>query len=86
MKQPLDNGERFVFVLIAAALACILITVGCGAISVLFYVKGVAPPEIDIRTLYVGILPFVGLQLLGLALIFIWPEFVTWLPKQAYGP
>jgi len=51
----------------------------------LFYVKGVAPPEIDVRTLYVGILPFVGLQLLGLALIFVWPELATWLPAQAYG-
>jgi tripartite ATP-independent transporter DctM subunit len=52
----------------------------------LFYVKGVAPPEIDVRTLYVGILPFVGLQLLGLALIFLWPDLATWLPRQAYGP
>ena len=51
----------------------------------LFYVKGVAPPEIDIRTLYVGILPFVGLQLLGLAAIFIWPALATWLPELAYG-
>jgi len=51
----------------------------------LFYVKGVAPPEIDVRTLYVGILPFVGLQLLGLALIFCWPELATWLPSRAYG-
>ncbi len=51
----------------------------------LFYVKGVAPPEIDIRALYVGILPFVGLQLLGLALIFSWPELATWLPERAYG-
>jgi tripartite ATP-independent transporter DctM subunit len=51
----------------------------------LFYVKGVAPPEIDVRTLYVGILPFVGLQLVGLALIFVWPELATWLPAQAYG-
>jgi tripartite ATP-independent transporter DctM subunit len=52
----------------------------------LFYVKGVAPPEIDVRTLYVGILPFVGLQLLGLVLIFVWPTLVTWLPTMAYGP
>jgi TRAP-type mannitol/chloroaromatic compound transport system permease large subunit len=37
-----------------------------------------------VRTLYVGILPFVGLQLLGLALIFAWPELATWLPEQAY--
>ncbi len=51
----------------------------------LFYVKGVAPPEIDTRTLYRGVLPFVGLQLLGLALIFVWPEIATWLPSRAYG-
>ncbi len=52
----------------------------------LFYVKGVAPPEVDVATLYRGILPFVGLQLLGLALIFVWPELATWLPARAYGP
>ncbi len=52
----------------------------------LFYVKGVAPPEVDVRALYVGIMPFVGLQLLGLALIFLWPELATWLPARAYGP
>jgi len=52
----------------------------------LFYVKGVAPPEVDVRALYVGIMPFVGLQLLGLALIFLWPELATWLPTRAYGP
>ncbi|MFP6654784.1 MAG: TRAP transporter large permease subunit [Myxococcota bacterium] len=51
----------------------------------LFYVKGVAPPEIDVRTLYLGVLPFVGLQLLGMAIIFIWPELVTWLPARAYS-
>lgn len=51
----------------------------------LFYVKGVAPPEIGVRTLYRGILPFVGLQLLGLAIIFLWPELATWLPTRAYG-
>ncbi len=50
----------------------------------LFYVKGVAPPEIDVRALYIGILPFVGLQLVGLALIFLWPELATWLPNTAY--
>ena len=52
----------------------------------LFYVKGVAPPEIDVRTLYVGILPFVGLQLIGIAIVFIWPELATWLPARSYGP
>lgn len=50
----------------------------------IFYLKGVAPPEISVATIYRGVLPFVLLQLLGLALIFVLPVIVTWLPGQAY--
>ncbi|MEZ4278259.1 MAG: TRAP transporter large permease subunit [Myxococcota bacterium] len=50
----------------------------------LFYAKGVAP-DVDVRTLYVGILPFVALQLVALTLIFLWPELATELPARAYG-
>ena len=51
----------------------------------LFYVKGVAPPEITVRHIYRGVVPFIVLQLIGVALIFFWPEIVTWLPQYAYG-
>ncbi len=51
----------------------------------LFYLKGVAPPEIDIQTIYRGVVPFILLQLLGLGLIFAWQDLVTWLPSVAYG-
>ena len=50
----------------------------------IFYLKGVAPEGIDARTIYKGVVPFVLLQLLGLALIFNWEALVTWLPTQAY--
>jgi tripartite ATP-independent transporter DctM subunit len=50
----------------------------------IFYLKGVAPEGIDIRTIYKGVVPFILLQLLGLAIIFIWEPLVTWLPAQAY--
>jgi tripartite ATP-independent transporter DctM subunit len=50
----------------------------------LFYLKGVAPPEIDVATLYRGVVPFILLQILGLALIFVWEDLVTWLPSVAY--
>ena len=50
----------------------------------IFYLKGVAPEGIDIRTIYRGVFPFILLQLLGLALLFIWDPIVTWLPAQAY--
>ncbi len=50
----------------------------------IFYLKGVAPPQIDTATIYRGVVPFVLLQLLGLALVFYFAELVTWLPGQAY--
>ena len=51
----------------------------------IFYLKGVAPDGVDIETIYRGVLPFILLQLLGLAIIFNWQAIVTWLPAQAYG-
>ena len=51
----------------------------------LFYLKGVAPRPIDVPTIYRGVVPFIGLQGAGIALIFIWPDLVTWLPEMAYG-
>jgi TRAP-type mannitol/chloroaromatic compound transport system permease large subunit len=50
----------------------------------IFYLKGVAPPEISMAMIYRGVVPFVLLQLVGLALIFLLPAIVTWLPAQAY--
>ena len=52
----------------------------------IFYLKGVAPPDIDAITIYRGVVPFIALQLLGLVAIFQWESLVTWLPSQAYGP
>lgn len=50
----------------------------------LFYLKGVCPPEIGLRQIYKGIIPFVLLQLTGLMMVFLWPALVTWLPSVAY--
>ena len=51
----------------------------------IFYLKGVAPEGVDVVTIYKGVLPYVILQLIGLAIIFNWQAVVTWLPAQAYG-
>ena len=45
----------------------------------LFYLRGVAPEEIPTSTIYRGVLPFIVIQLIGLALICVFPELVTWL-------
>jgi tripartite ATP-independent transporter DctM subunit len=50
----------------------------------LFYIKGVCPPEINVGHIYRGVVPFILLQLLGLAIIFYWAPIVTWLPSIAY--
>ena len=51
----------------------------------LFYIKGVAPPEINIRTIYRGITPFVVLQFVGLSVLVIWPNIVLWVPRAVFG-
>lgn len=51
----------------------------------IFYLKGVAPPGVDVRTIYTGVAPFIALQLLGLVILFNWAALVTWLPGQAYN-
>jgi tripartite ATP-independent transporter DctM subunit len=51
----------------------------------LFYMKGVAPKGVDIKTVYRGVLPFIVLQAIGVASVFYWPDLVTWLPEVAYG-
>ena len=48
----------------------------------LFYMKGVAPPEVKIQQIYRGIIPFVLLQVVGLTLVIAYPEIALWLPSK----
>jgi tripartite ATP-independent transporter DctM subunit len=43
----------------------------------LFYLRGVAPKEIPTSAIYRGVLPFIGIQLIGLGVIILFPEVVT---------
>jgi tripartite ATP-independent transporter DctM subunit len=47
----------------------------------LFFLKGVAPPGVTTRDIYVGIVPFVTLQVIALVLLYFYPGLATWLPK-----
>jgi tripartite ATP-independent transporter DctM subunit len=47
----------------------------------LFFLRGVAPPEVTTRHIYRGIIPFVAMQLMALVLVFLFPGIATWLPK-----
>jgi tripartite ATP-independent transporter DctM subunit len=48
----------------------------------LFYMKGVAPSSVKMQHIYRGIIPFVGLQVIGLVLVIWLPEIAMWLPRQ----
>jgi len=51
----------------------------------LFYLRGVAPPEVSTAQIYRGVIPFVAIQLLALLVLAAAPELVTWLPGKIYG-
>jgi tripartite ATP-independent transporter DctM subunit len=53
--------------------------------ATLFFLRGVAPPEITTRHIYVGIIPFVLIQLVALAVLWFVPGLATWLPHRLYG-
>lgn len=48
----------------------------------LFYLRGVAPAEIRTSQIYRGVMPFIIIQLLAMAMIAYWPQLATWLPAQ----
>jgi tripartite ATP-independent transporter DctM subunit len=47
----------------------------------LFYLKGVAPPEIKTGHIYRGVIPYIGIQWLALGLLMLFPALATWLPR-----
>jgi tripartite ATP-independent transporter DctM subunit len=80
----LDVDLVWFIVLFAVVLQTSFITPPVG--FALFYVKGVAPQGVTIKNIYRGIIPFVILQIIAVAIVFSIPELVTWLPKVAYAP
>jgi tripartite ATP-independent transporter DctM subunit len=50
----------------------------------LFYLRGVAPPSVRTSAIYRGVVPFIALQLLMLAVLMAWPALATWLPSVLY--
>ena len=85
--ESLDFGEHVMSqelvywfaILIAVNLQTSFLTPPFG--FALFYLKGVAPPEVRIQQVYKGIIPFVLLQLIGLGLVIAFPDLALWLPR-----
>ena len=50
-----------------------------------FYLKGVAPPHVTLNQIFAGMLPFMGIQVLALVLLYLFPDIGLWLPKVLYN-
>ena len=51
----------------------------------IFYLRGISPPEITLRHMFAGVVPFIFLQLVCLAIVGYFPQMVLWLPAQLLG-
>lgn len=78
-----DPSVVWFAILVAVTLQTSFLTPPVG--FALFYLKGVCPPGVTLGHIYKGVIPFVILQLIGLAIVFFLPELTTWLPAKAYG-
>ncbi|HEV7370966.1 TRAP transporter large permease subunit [Arenibaculum sp.] len=52
----------------------------------LFYLRGVASRVLDTMAIYRGVVPFIGLQVVGIVLIWLIPGMATWLPERLFAP
>ena len=47
-----------------------------------FYLKGVSPPHVTLNQIFAGMMPFMGIQLIALVLLYIFPQIGLWLPQH----
>ena len=50
-----------------------------------FYLKGVSPPHVTLNAIFAGMMPFMGIQLIALVLLYVFPQIGLWLPQLVYG-
>jgi tripartite ATP-independent transporter DctM subunit len=50
-----------------------------------YYLKGIAPPYVQLTSIFKGCMPFLAMVMLSMALVYIFPELVFWLPSLVYG-
>ena len=50
-----------------------------------FWLKSVAPPEIELQEIFMAVLPFIGLQIIGMMLVLFIPDIALWFPKMLSG-
>jgi TRAP-type mannitol/chloroaromatic compound transport system permease large subunit len=50
-----------------------------------FYLKGVAPRHVTLNQIFAGMMPFMGIQIVAIVLLYLFPAIGLWLPQRLYG-
>ncbi len=50
-----------------------------------FYLKGVSPPHVSLNQIFLGMIPFMGIQIVAIFLLYLWPQIGLWLPSVLYA-
>ena len=48
-----------------------------------FYLKGVSPPHVTLNAIFAGMMPFMGIQVIALVLLYVFPDIGLWLPQRS---
>jgi TRAP-type mannitol/chloroaromatic compound transport system permease large subunit len=50
-----------------------------------YYLKGIAPPHVQLMQIFKGVMPFLGMVLIAMVLLYMFPKIALWLPGVIYG-
>ena len=82
MLEPFGVDPLFFGILVALNLQTSFLTPPMAMAA--YYLKGVAPPHIQLIEIFKGVLPFLSMVILAMALLYVFPQIALWLPEQIY--
>ena len=82
MLEPFGIDPLFFGILVALNLQTSFLTPPMAMAA--YYLKGVAPPHIQLVEIFKGVLPFLSMVILAMALLYLFPQIALWLPEQIY--
>ena len=82
MLEPFGVDPLFFGILVALNLQTSFLTPPMAMAA--YYLKGVAPPHIQLIEIFKGVLPFLSMVILAMVLLYVFPQIALWLPEQIY--
>ena len=82
MLEPFGIDPLFFGILVALNLQTSFLTPPMAMAA--YYLKGVAPPHIQLIEIFKGVLPFLSMVILAMVLLYVFPQIALWLPEQIY--